>query len=71
MRELVACQRTSTAAPALYFERWIDHATWPQWSPDTTWARVDGSPGARTAFRKVATSVPADLDRLITVVEAG
>lgn len=139
MRELVACQRTSTAAPARYFQRWIDHATWPQWSPDTTWARVDGPvqtgargtlkprggpkttfvvseyhpdqlytdvsrvPGAtltfrhavdvteagtrltvtvwldgplsgfwaRTAFRKFATSVPADLDRLITLVEAG
>jgi hypothetical protein len=33
---------TSTARPQAFFEKWIDHDTWPAWSPDTTWARVDG-----------------------------
>ena len=32
----------STAHPDLYFQRWIDHDTWPAWSPDTEWVRLDG-----------------------------
>lgn len=33
---------TSTASPAAFFARWIDHETWSQWDTDTDWARVDG-----------------------------
>ncbi|MFJ9697188.1 hypothetical protein [Kitasatospora sp. NPDC101183] len=32
----------STAAPAAFFTRWADTATWPQWSQDTEWVRLDG-----------------------------
>lgn len=40
--ELGRGHATSTATPDAYFARWIDHDTWPQWSPDTEWVRVDG-----------------------------
>lgn len=42
MRELGRGCATSTATPDDYFARWIDHDTWPTWSPDTEWVRVDG-----------------------------
>lgn len=42
MMELGRGQATSTATPAAFFARWIDHDTWPQWSPDTEWVRLDG-----------------------------
>jgi hypothetical protein len=42
MIELGRGSATSTAAPAAYFARWVDHDTWPAWSPDTEWVRVDG-----------------------------
>ena len=42
MMELGRGHATSTATPDAYFARWIDHDTWPQWSPDTEWVRVDG-----------------------------
>ena len=42
MRTLGQGHATSTARPDAFFERWIDHGTWPTWSPDTEWARVDG-----------------------------
>jgi polyketide cyclase/dehydrase/lipid transport protein len=32
----------STAAPARFFERWADMATWPEWNLDTEWVRLDG-----------------------------
>lgn len=32
----------STASPNAFFARWIEHDTWPQWSPDTKWVRVQG-----------------------------
>ena len=32
----------SSAAPDAFFDRWIDHATWSEWSPDTRWVRLDG-----------------------------
>jgi hypothetical protein len=135
---LASAHQTSTATPELFFKRWVDHATWPEWSPDTEWVRVDGPvltgargvlkprggpktkfeivefeedsvytdvsvlPGASLTFRHTvaptnagseltvqvwldgrlgwfwartactgfATSVPADLDRLVAVVES-
>jgi len=33
---------TSTAAPSAFFDRWADMATWPEWSADTEWVRLDG-----------------------------
>lgn len=42
MKELGRGSATSTATPDAYFARWIDHDTWPTWSPDTAWVRVDG-----------------------------
>jgi hypothetical protein len=32
----------STASPDAFFARWTQHETWPEWSPDTHWVRVDG-----------------------------
>lgn len=42
MMELGRGAATSTASPDAFFARWIEHDTWPQWSPDTQWVRVDG-----------------------------
>ncbi|MGI8887389.1 MAG: SRPBCC family protein [Nocardioidaceae bacterium] len=42
MIELGRGHAISTASPDAYFARWIDHNTWPAWSPDTEWVRVDG-----------------------------
>lgn len=55
MIELASVTRSSIAAPAGYFARWIDHDSWPQWSPDTEWARVDGPvrQGARGQLKPV------------------
>ena len=33
---------TSAAAPAAFFARWADMATWPEWNSDMEWARLDG-----------------------------
>jgi len=33
--------RSSAPADA-FFARWADRATWPEWSPDAEWVRVDG-----------------------------
>ena len=32
----------TTAPPAALFDRWADMATWPEWSTDMDWARLDG-----------------------------
>ena len=42
MIELASAYEASAAAPDRFFERWVDHATWSEWSPDTEWARVEG-----------------------------
>lgn len=43
----------STASPNAFFARWIEHDTWPQWSPDTKWVRVQGpvAVGARGVLK--------------------
>jgi len=48
MIELASAARTSTAAPSAYFARWVDHRSWPEWSPDTEWVRVEGPVRAGT-----------------------
>jgi hypothetical protein len=40
-----AASASSTAPASGFFARWIDHATWGAWSPDTEWVRVDGPVG--------------------------
>lgn len=42
MMTLAQAQITSSAAPAAFFARWADMATWPQWNTDTEWVRLDG-----------------------------
>jgi hypothetical protein len=42
MMSLGTAQITSAAAPAAFFERWADMATWPEWNADTEWVRLDG-----------------------------
>lgn len=42
MINIVSAQAQSTALPAAFYARWIDHSTWSQWSPDTEWVRLDG-----------------------------
>lgn len=53
MIELAAAHDASAAAPEKFFGRWVDHATWGQWSPDTEWARVEGpvQAGARGVLK--------------------
>ena len=55
MIELASATRSSTAVPSSFFRRWLDHTTWPEWSPDTEWARVDGpvAVGARGVLKPV------------------
>ena len=40
--ELGRGSATSTQSPDDYFRRWVHHDSWPEWSPDTEWVRVDG-----------------------------
>jgi hypothetical protein len=41
MTSLAAAHVSSTAAPAAFFDRWADMATWPEWNLDTEWVRLD------------------------------
>jgi hypothetical protein len=43
---------TSTAAPKAFFARWVDHATWGEWAPDTDTSFM---PGARLVFQHLVT----------------
>jgi polyketide cyclase/dehydrase/lipid transport protein len=42
MTTLAKAHLTSSAAPAAFFARWADMATWPEWNTDTAWVRLDG-----------------------------
>ncbi|MGH3427810.1 MAG: SRPBCC family protein [Terriglobales bacterium] len=42
MIELASARTSSLAAPEAFFAKWTDHATWPEWSPDIEWVRLDG-----------------------------
>ena len=39
---ICSADATSTGKPEEFFNRWISHDTWPEWDPDTEWARVNG-----------------------------
>ncbi|PYC69075.1 hypothetical protein C7C46_28625 [Streptomyces tateyamensis] len=41
-KTIATAQISSTAAPAAFFARWADMATWPEWNADTEWVRLDG-----------------------------
>jgi len=55
MRTLASVTRESSASPASFYARWVDHDSWPAWSPDTEWARVEGAvrQGARGILKPV------------------
>ncbi|WP_225724870.1 MULTISPECIES: SRPBCC family protein [unclassified Nocardia] len=42
MTQIATANATSTAAPAAFFAKWADMATWPEWNADTEWVRLDG-----------------------------
>jgi len=42
MKTLVHASAFSSAAPSGFYDRWIDHDTWREWSPDCDWVRVGG-----------------------------
>lgn len=42
MMTLGTARIVSAAAPAAFFARWADMATWPAWNADTEWVRLDG-----------------------------
>ena len=42
MITLASATATSSAPPSAFFARWCDHDTWQEWSPDTSWVRLDG-----------------------------
>jgi hypothetical protein len=48
MIEIASAHASSSAAPGAFFARWVDHDTWPQWSPDSEWVRLDGPVAAGT-----------------------
>jgi Polyketide cyclase / dehydrase and lipid transport len=42
MLEIVSHKATSSASPSAFYRRWVDHASWSEWSPDTEWVRLSG-----------------------------
>ena len=42
MIELGTGTAHSSAGPQAFFDRWIEHDSWPEWDPDIRWVRVDG-----------------------------
>jgi hypothetical protein len=44
MIEITSAHARSRVTPEQFFARWIDHATWPDWSPDTEWVHLDAPP---------------------------
>ncbi|WP_051551393.1 SRPBCC family protein [Nocardioides sp. URHA0020] len=57
--ELGRGRTSSTAHPDAFFARWIDHDSWPQWSPDTEWVRVEGPVRTGTRGRLKPAGGPA------------
>ncbi|MEV4240552.1 MULTISPECIES: hypothetical protein [unclassified Nocardia] len=67
MTTIATAQATSTAAPAAFFAKWADMATWPEWNNDTEWVRLDGpfAQGATGALKpKGGPKVPFIVERL-------
>lgn len=49
----------SSAPPDAFFDRWIDHDTWPERSPDTRRVRLGGPVAAGTRGRLTPAGGPA------------
>jgi hypothetical protein len=67
MTTIATAQATSTAAPAAFFAKWADMATWPEWNNDTEWVRLDGpfTQGATGTLKpKGGPKVPFRVERL-------
>ena len=65
---LATASVTSSAAPAAFFERWADTATWPDWNTDTEWVRMDGPFQAGTTGKlkpKGGFAVPFVIARMV------
>jgi len=39
---VISARTTSAVPPSAFFDRWADMATWPEWSADVEWARLEG-----------------------------
>ncbi len=39
---VISARTTSAVPPSAFFDRWADMATWPEWSTDVEWARLEG-----------------------------
>lgn len=52
---LGSADASSTAPATAFFARWTDHDTWAEWSPDTSWVRLQGpvAQGARGVLKPV------------------
>lgn len=50
---------TTTAPPSAVWARWADPATWPEWDPETTAARLDGPFEAGTSGSLTPAGGPA------------
>ncbi|MFX0575474.1 SRPBCC family protein [Nocardia nepalensis] len=67
MTTIATAQATSSAAPAAFFAKWADMATWPEWNNDTEWVRLDGpfTQGATGTLKpKGGPKVPFRVERL-------
>jgi hypothetical protein len=42
MAKVAYARASSTAKPAVFFDRWKDMDSWPQWSTDTKWVKLNG-----------------------------
>ena len=42
MITIAKSEARSTAAPAAFFRKWEDMASWPEWNSDVEWVRLDG-----------------------------
>jgi Polyketide cyclase / dehydrase and lipid transport len=59
MRTLGTGHAVSAAPAAGFFARWADHDSWPLWSPDTQWVRLDGPAALGTTGRLKPVGAPA------------
>jgi len=68
MTTIATAHASSTAAPAAFFDRWADMATWPEWNLDTDWVKFEGPFAAGstgTLKPKGGPVVPFVIERLI------
>lgn len=67
MTTIATASATSTAAPAAFFAKWADMATWPEWNNDTEWVQLAGpfAQGATGTLKpKGGPKVPFVIERL-------